>query len=247
GVVLVGTLLYIFFRYWSGIYRLFPTHWSFNTLFTGTLESTERFSSYITKKYMTGYLRDYLIYIFLFLIITVGGTFIASEAFQFDMTNDANIRAYEWIIMIVMVIAGISILFAKSRLIAILLNSVLGYSVAIFFVVFRAPDLALTQLVVETVSTALFLSCFYFLPEWEKAKTTKKNKLVNLIISISVGLIFVLVALSVKSGKLFTSISSFFENAYELAGGRNIVNVILGDFRAFDTMLEVVVLLIGGL
>nr|WP_186324599.1 Na+/H+ antiporter subunit A [Paenibacillus bovis] len=247
GVVLVGTLLYIFFRYWSGIYRLFPTHWSFNTLFTGTLESTERFSSYITKKYMTGYLRDYLIYIFLFLIITVGGTFIASEAFQFDMTNDANIRAYEWIIMIVMVIAGISILFAKSRLIAILLNSVLGYSVAIFFVVFRAPDLALTQLVVETVSTALFLLCFYFLPEWEKEKTTKKNKLVNLIISISVGLIFVLVALSVKSGKLFTSISSFFENAYELAGGRNIVNVILGDFRAFDTMLEVVVLLIGGL
>ncbi|MNJ64351.1 Na(+)/H(+) antiporter subunit A [compost metagenome] len=118
---------------------------------------------------------------------------------------------------------------------------------ALFFVLFRAPDLALTQLVVETVTTALFLLCFYFLPEWKKESSPRKTKRTNLIISISVGVVFVLVALSVQSGKLFETISAYFEDAYELAGGKNIVNAILGDFRAFDTMLEVVVLLIGGL
>ena len=65
--------------------------------------------------------------------------------------------------MIVMIVAGISILFVKSRMTAIILNGVLGYSIAFFFVVFRAPDLALTQIIVETVTTALFLLCFYLL------------------------------------------------------------------------------------
>ena len=56
-----------------------------------------------------------------------------------------------------------------------------------------------------------------------------------------------MIALSVQSGKLFQTISVYFEKAYELTGGRNIVNAILGDFRAFDTMLEVVVLFIAGI
>ena len=78
--------------------------------------------------------------------------------YSFDLSNDAPITIYEFIIVIVMMAAGIAILFAKSRVTAILLNGVLGYSIAIFFVVFRAPDLALTQIVVETVTTALFLA-----------------------------------------------------------------------------------------
>src|SRR5690625_7181707 len=67
-----------------------------------------------------------------------------------------------------------------------------------------------------------------------------------MLISIGVGIVFILVALSVKSGNLFDTIATYFENAYDLAGGNNIVNAILGDFRAFDTMLEAVVLFIAG-
>ena len=59
-----------------------------------------------------------------------------------------------------MMVAAIAIIFVKSRVTAILLNGVLGYSIALFFVFFRAPDLALTQIVVETVTTALFLIMF---------------------------------------------------------------------------------------
>src|SRR5699024_859373 len=130
---------------------------------------------------------------------------------------------------------------------AILLSSVLGFSMAFFFVLFRAPDLALTQTIIETVTTVLYLLCFYFLPEWKKEQAPLKTKMANGIISFLVGLVFIAVGLAVNSGKQFAPISAFFEDADKLAGGLNIVNAILGDFRAFDTMLEVVVLFIGGI
>src|SRR5699024_5992372 len=125
--------------------------------------------------------------------------------------------------------------------------SVLGFSIAFFFVLFRAPDLAFTQTIIETVTTVLFMLCFYFLPEWTKENTPKRAKVINTMMSVGVGLLFIAVGLSVNSGSLAPSISSFFEKPYELAGGKNIVNAILGDFRAFDTMLEVTVLFIAGI
>ncbi|MFK4997242.1 hydrogenase subunit MbhD domain-containing protein [Bacillus sp. N9] len=91
------------------------------------------------------------------------------------MSNNAQVRIYEWILVFVMMIAGVAILFAKSRLTATLLNGVLGYSIAIFFVLFRAPDLALTQLVVETVTTALFLLCFRFCLNGKRTHTSGRR------------------------------------------------------------------------
>ena len=83
-----------------------------------------------------------------------------------------------------MAVAALAMLFAKSRMTATLLNGVLGYSISIFFVIFRAPDLALTQLVVESVTTALFLLAFSHLPDWKKEKYPSKTKITNAIISI---------------------------------------------------------------
>jgi len=247
GIVLLGSLLYLLFRHWKGIYRLFPDKFSLDALYNHTLSGLEKGSSKVTKGYMTGYLRDYLIYIYLFFVTAIGGILIYTGAFSFDISHDSPITAYEWIFVFIVITAAIAILFAKSRLTAILLSSVLGFSMAFFFVLFRAPDLALTQTIVETVTTVLFLLCFYFLPEWKKEETPVKSKITNGIISFLVGMIVIVVGLSVNSGKLFASISEFFEDADVLAGGMNIVNAILGDFRAFDTMLEVVVLFIAGI
>lgn len=247
GVIVIGTLLYLSIRRWKGIYSLLPEKWTLDNLYNNSLIQMEKGSNRITSFYMTGYLRTYSVYIFLFFIAAVGGTMLFTGAYSWDLSGDAPISVYEIVLVFIMMAAGLAIPLAKSRVNAVLLNGALGYSMALFFVVFRAPDLALTQLVVETVSTALFLLCFYFLPEWKKENAPRRTKRNNLIISVAVGVTFVLVALSVRSGKLFETISGYFEDAYELAGGKNIVNAILGDFRAFDTMLEVVVLLIGGL
>src|SRR5699024_12450563 len=99
--------------------------------------------------------------------------------------------------------------------------------------------------VCETITTTLLLLCFYFLPKWSRERFQLDWSL--FLIAISVGVTFTVVALSVKSGRLFDSIVHYFEDADILAGGSNIVNTILDDFRAFDTMLEVIVLVIAGI
>ncbi|WP_018706892.1 Na+/H+ antiporter subunit A [Siminovitchia fordii] len=249
GVIAFGSLFYRYMSGWKGIFKLFPTSWSLDTLYNNTLLRLESSSTAFTRFYMTGTLRDYFLYIYLFFIIAIGGALFMTGAFSTDQIHYAPVRIYEWVLVLVMLAAGVSIPFVTTRVTAILLNGVLGYGIAALFVIFRAPDLALTQIVVESVTTVLFLLCFYFLPKWKRGvdKTTPRMKSINLLISISVGVIFVMTALSVQSGKLFNTISGFFEKADELTGGKNIVNAILGDFRAFDTMLEVVVLFIAGI
>ncbi|TQR16373.1 Na+/H+ antiporter subunit A [Psychrobacillus soli] len=247
GVILVGGLLYRLLKKWKPVYGLLSSRYTFNALYNNFLSLAESKSTVLTNKYMSGLLRDYLVYIYIFFILTVGGFFFYSGAFSSALSMDAPIQTFEVILVGVMVIAAIAMLFSKSRMTATLLNGVLGYSIAIFFVIFRAPDLALTQLVVESVTTVLFLLAFSYLPDWKKEAVSSKTKLINAVISISVGAVVVLVALAVLNYERFESISTFFEDAYELAGGANIVNAILGDFRGFDTMLEVVVLFIAGL
>ncbi len=247
GVVLIGIILYKFPKIWRWIYVLFPGEWSFNSLYNFAIEQGEKSSRRFTNSYMTGDLRNYLMYIFSFFILLIAGAFVLTGSYNFTISDNAMISTFEWIIVMSLMIAAISILFAKSRLTAILLNSVLGYGVALLFVIFRAPDLALTQTVVETVTTVLFLVAYYFLPEWQKEQGTRKANLTKLVVSIAVGATFTVVALAAQNNRLFERISTYFEDSYELAGGRNIVNTILSDFRGFDTMLEVVVLLIAGL
>ena len=146
-----------------------------------------------------------------------------------------------------MMCSSVAILFAKSRITAIILNGVLGYSIAILFVVFRAPDLALTQIIVETVTTVLFLLCFYYLPEWKAEHKSISMRVRNAIIAVISGTAVTVVALLVQGHSMHPTISIYYETASRIAGGLNVVNTILGDFRAFDTMLEVLVLFIAGL
>ena len=247
GVIIVGVLLYASLKYWRSMYKVGPFRWGLDSVYNGALSFMEKGSTTLTNTYMTGYLRHYFVYIFgVFLVLTAGTLYLVGGV-PFNFSNDSPITVNEYILVLVMMVAGVLMVFVSSRVTAILLNGVLGYSIALFFVIFRAPDLALTQIVIETVTTALFLLCFYFLPEVKKAKISRLSKLVNLTIAISVGTLVTVIALAVQGNYLFDSISLYFENAYELTGGKNIVNTILGDFRAFDTMLEVVVLFIAGI
>ena len=107
---------------------------------------------------MTGFLRDYLVYVFGFMIIVIGGVMFYQQAFSFQTDQAASIGTYEVILSLVMVAATIATVFASSRLTAIIALGVMGYTLSLFFVIFRAPDLALTQLIIETISVALF--CF---------------------------------------------------------------------------------------
>lgn len=248
GVILVGLVLFFTLAKWSNIYNWFPKRLTLNNLYDNGLITMERSAYKFNNLYMTGSIRNYLVFIFGFLIVSLGGTLIVKNAFSFDISAGAPIGLYEVVLVLAMIAGTVTILFAKSRLTAIIALGAVGYSVSLFYVLFRAPDLALTQLLVETVSVALFLLCFYHLPEYTKKQKRLTFRLTNLIISLGVGTIVTLIALSANSTRMFNSISSYFiENSYTEAGGKNMVNVILVDFRGFDTLFEITVLGIAAL
>ena len=248
GVIVIGFLLYKTYTRWSKVYRLFPERLSLNNLYNGILNSTEKISRRITNTLLTGSSRTYLIYLFSFFIVILGMTLFIKKAITIDTSNVSNIHISEVILAIGTCIVAISILFVKSRLTSIILLGAVGYSVSLFFVIYRAPDLALTQLVIETISVALFLLCFYHLPKLKKREVRVSFKITNALISIGVGVIVTLIALSAHSNKLFESISQYYvENTYKEAAGKNMVNVILVDFRGLDTMFEITVLAIAAI
>lgn len=247
GVVVVGLILFKTSKRWVQIIRNYPQGLTLNHLYNESLSGTERLAAALTNLYMTGSLRHYMLYIFSFFAILLTGSLLLLHGIQFDFSNNAAISIYEVGLVITMIIASLTVLLAGNRILAIVALGALGYMVSMFFVIFRAPDLALTQMVVETVTTVLFLLCFYHLPKLSKTLERIPFKLTNLIISVAMGSTVTLLALSANGHKLFEPITSFFENAYELAGAKNIVNAILVDFRGFDTMLEIAVLSIAGL
>lgn len=247
GVIVMGGLLYLFKKKWLPAARKYPQKLSLNHLFNEGLLGAERWSASLTSRYMTGSLRHYLIYIFAFFVLLLMGSLLLLHGIQFDFSNNAMINVFDAGLVICMIISALTVLLASNRIVAIVALGVMGYMVSMLFVIFRAPDLALTQMVVETVTTVLFLLCFYHLPKLKKTVERIAFKWTNLIISIAVGLTVTILALSANGHKLFEPITSFFENSYELAGAKNIVNAILVDFRGFDTMLEISVLTIAGL
>ncbi|MCA0756355.1 Na+/H+ antiporter subunit A [Paenibacillus sp. N4] len=243
GVICAGTVLYRLHRRVKLLHQPLFSAVSLNRTYDGGISFLNLGSKRITDCYMTGSIRHYLIYIFMFLIISVAVTMGRVSGIRFDFAGFAPMSLYEAVVIFALTVSVIAVPFARTRMMAVILTGTAGYMVTLFFVIFRAPDLALTQMIVETVSVTLFLLCFYHLPKLKKEAETLRFRLPNLIIALGVGMIMTLVALAANSSRSFESISDFFvKESYNLAGGKNIVNVILVDFRGFDTMLEIVVL-----
>lgn len=247
GIICAGALLFLNYKKWSGIYNYIPERFTLNSMYDHMLVKTEKFSARVTRGYMTGFIRDYLLYIFAIFVVVLAGLMLALKGFAFDLTANGPISIYEVILAIVMVGTAFLVLVSQNRITAFIGLGTMGYLVAMFFVIFRAPDLALTQLVVETVTTVLFLLCFYFLPELRKETDKLSFKAVNMMVALGVGVIVTVMAISAQANRAFKPISWFFENSYELAGANNMVNAIIVDFRGFDTMLEILVFCIAGL
>lgn len=247
GVIGCGIVLYRSLKKWTPVYQLYPKGLTLNHLYQLSLQGMEAISLKITKCYMTGFVRDYLVYLFFTMILVLIGAMWLLDGANLRFSKNAPVNAYEVGIIVGLLVAALTVLLTKSRLTAIIALGALGLLVSLLFVVFRAPDLALTQLVVETVTTVLFLLCFYHLPELPKEKSMTNIKLTNLLISLGVGAVVTAIALSANHHRFSETISSFFEDSYTLAGAKNMVNAILVDFRGMDTMLEILVLCIAGL
>lgn len=246
-IIVIGGVMYIFRNSWMFIYDYHKEHFTLNYLYDQGLLYSQLGSKKATDGVMTGFFRDYMVYIFgFFVLFSIITTFFTGLPITFDDFADVGIQ--DMVLVIIILISLAIIMMTRSRMVSIIMLGAIGFSMALFFAFFRAPDLALTQLSIETVTTTLFLVCFYHLPKKSKHEETIKFKFTNFIISVGVGAVVILFGLSAYSNRLFESISQFhIENVYELAAGGNMVNVILVDFRGYDTLMETLVFGIAGI
>ncbi|MGY4878019.1 monovalent cation/H+ antiporter subunit A [Vreelandella aquamarina] len=135
----------------------------------------------------------------------------------------------------------------RYRLISLLMLSVVGLFVALTFARFSAPDLALTQLSVEVVTMILLMLALFFLPQKTPPESSPLRNVRDILLASALGMVIASLNYAVlTSGN--TSISDFFlANSKPGGGGYNVVNVILVDFRGFDTLGEITVLALAGL
>jgi multicomponent Na+:H+ antiporter subunit A len=136
---------------------------------------------------------------------------------------------------------AIGVVLSRNRLTAVIVTGLTGFGSAAAFLAFRAPDLALTQLLVEAVTVILFLLAFRYLPGVRDLPRTRGRYALDLTLA---GLAGVGATLLVLSSVRFLAppISPYYlEYSYKGGGGKNVVNVLLVDFRSFDTLGEVTV------
>lgn len=135
----------------------------------------------------------------------------------------------------------------RQRFYALVLLSVVGLVVSLAFARFSAPDLAMTQLSVEVVTIVLLMLALFYMPSWTPIETPARRRARDIAIAGAAGIGMTLVTLAMLT-QPFSSISEFFlENSKPGGGGTNVVNVILVDFRGFDTLGEITVLAIAAL
>lgn len=146
-----------------------------------------------------------------------------------------------WLIAI-LVCAGTALsLVAQSRIAAITGLGVVGIGVALVFIIFGAPDVAITQLLVETLLVVFIAVALLNLPSLPKQQGVRFG---HAALSIAAGLLVTVILWSIFTTDLDRTLTAYFEqNSYPAAFGRNIVNVILVDFRALDTFGEIAVVL----
>lgn len=140
-----------------------------------------------------------------------------------------------------------TVLLHRERLASLIVMGAVGLVVALIFVKFSAPDLALTQLAVEVVTVVLLLLALYFLPQTSPAESSGARRLRDGLLALAAGGGAAALAWAVMTRPYETIAGYFLDKSLPEGGGRNVVNVILVDFRGFDTLGEITVLALAAL
>lgn len=257
--ILTGVLAFPFYdRIHRGIKRMRSVRpLTVDYYYDAAVEGGERWSDVIPRYVQTGIMRTYAAVVLLSVCAlvlagyAVGG--ISIDAIHLSPSLAVAIT----IILGVAVLGAIAVAVAPSHIAGVLTLSILGFMVAVFFVLAGAPDLALTQLVIETLVLVIFLLVLDKLPAFY-GDLKRWRLLTDLLIAGVVGITVLLTVLVTTTRKPNEKIAQFFiEHApvpkehgsilVDAGGGGNIVNVILVDFRALDTMGEISVIAMAAL
>jgi len=216
-------------------------------VYDGLFEGMIRFAKFQTKALQSGYLHNY---VFLIALATIG--FLAWGFFAFDSWPVFNLKfssgdlLFSGLVVLLM-ISAVSAVATSNRITALVNLGVVGFGIALLFVYFGAPDLAITQLLVETLTVVLLMFAIYRLPAM-RLISSKGTRSRDIVLSALFGILITGLVLAATAIQVDLPISGrLSEMSYSEAHGRDIVNVILVDFRALDTMGEITVLAVAAL
>ncbi len=224
----------------------FNPNFLYNRGFLGGIPSVARRS---LLQIQSGYLKRYLFMIVSFVITAVLlFSLFKGWTLSYDGLTAAGITIPQLLTFTLIVCAALATIRFKNRISAILSLGMTGFLVAFFYVLMGAPDLALTQFLVEAISVILILLVFYLVPPYFEEKTHKTAKSLDVVLSVFVGVVMTYYMAMVMDSHFTESIAHYYlEMSEKLAGGRNVVNVVIVDFRGFDTMGEISVFSIAAL
>ncbi len=205
------------------------------------------FARFWTHFFQNGYLRNYVISILLFITILVGYRLFFGVDIHLDWAQISQITPSELIVVVLMVTSIFFAMFSKSRTGVIVALGIIGFANCLFFLYYSAPDLAMTQFSIDILTVLLFMLVLFQLPK-NRTFSTRRIRIRDAALSIMFGTLIAILALEVFEAPTSTEVSDYYAaNSYLLAKGKNVVNVILVDFRGFDTMIETVVLVIAAI
>ena len=214
----------------------------FDVVYDSTIAGAKR----VTAVVQPGSLPIYVgVTLLLVSIAPLSAMFVDGFGSLSGLTSGTALEASVSIIAIVLAI-GVAVL--QSRFTGAMFLGGVGYAIAALFAMRGAPDLAVTQLLVETLTIVVFLLALRAMTRTTTRPVSRFPQITRMFIAAAVGIAVPLLALTVRDARTAPSPEQeYFARSVDEAGGRNVVNVILVDFRGFDTMGEIVVLAIAAL
>jgi multicomponent Na+:H+ antiporter subunit A len=221
--------------------RTWKPRYGTEDLYAALLRTLDAVSHVVAPALHSASLRTYVMVI-VSASIVIGGTALLSEPALAPAVPHTALRAHDVLIVFVIIGGAIAATFARSTMSAVLSLGAVGYGVATMFLSFGAPDLAMTQFSVETLTVLIYVLVFrHFGGLGPLSPTVVRVR--DALIAGGIGTFIGALVLSVATTPTAPRLRQYFaEFGPTLGHGRNIVNVILVDFRAFDTLGEITVL-----
>jgi multicomponent Na+:H+ antiporter subunit A len=218
----------------------------FTRVFFSVLDGFLGFTKVKTKTLQHGYHRIYLMTIFVFASILVWIMIWRADPVIIEL--DFSSMPLNLVAVIILVIAAtITTVASDSRVVSLISLGVIGFGITIIFIAYSGVDLAITMIMVETLMVILAMAVVFHLPKYKPFSSTGA-RMRDTLVATMVGSFFMVLVLQAGTSSLEIPISEYFkEVSYTKAYGQNIVNVILVDFRALDTLGEIAVISIAAL
>ncbi len=210
-------------------------------MYAGSLSALNAASRVIAPPLHSASLRSYVMVIAVVTIV-VGGAALFTAPRGGARAPTLDLRLHEVLVAVVVIAGAVAATRARSTMAAVLALGTVGYGVAMTFLLFGAPDLAMTQLSVETLTVLIYVFVFRHFRDLGPL-SPRLVRYRDAVIAIGGGTLVAGLVLWVATTETAPRLREYFaELGPTLGHGRNIVNVILVDFRAFDTLGEITVL-----